>query len=82
MLLFLNMVHFYSRLEGPSIAKLNFYFHSILCNGFWMNFKGPYNFMIMALGSCVKWFFTLQRPIFGWIVVKCGSTNMHARTCV
>ena len=51
--------------------------------GLWMRVKGPHNYMIMALGSCVK------RPSCMWVLF--GSffmfsdlyqLDLHNKTCV
>ena len=42
----------YTRLEGPSITKIDFPFPHFDLH---MIFKGPWFFMVMALGMCVKW---------------------------
>ena len=40
-----------TKLEGPSIAKLDFYFPR---SGVWMIFEAPQSFMVTARGLCAK----------------------------
>ena len=62
----------YTKLEGPSIAKLDSYFpHYEL----WMIFNNHWIFMVMALGLCAQWPFQVTAgswPLRGYKIHDFG----------